>query len=100
MFDWKGCDEMKDICIMAEFENGYFLIVEVDEIDNEYLFTVCDSEGYYQAFGYTEYRSIDMYYPMNEIDYILQYCDPVFVKGSYKIIEAESLEKYLENRKG
>ena len=80
--------------MLAKFENGYFLEVEHDE--EEYNFRVLDAEGFDKAYGYTEYRSIDMYYPMNEIDYILNYCEPRYVEGKYEILKQKTFEEYEE----
>ena len=80
----------------AKFGNGYFLEVGYYEEENEYVYTVLDEEGYQVDCGYTEYRSIEMYYPMNEIDYILAYCKPEYVEGKYEIIPFESVDEYIE----
>lgn len=72
--------------MLAKFENGYFL--EVNVCDGEYEFFVYDEDDSIINSGYTEYRNIAMYYPMNEIDYILEYCDPGDVEGKYEIIDS------------
>lgn len=82
--------------MIAKFENGHFLEIEHDETDNEYVFAVYDEEGYQLDYGYTEYRSIDMYYPMNEIDYILEFCEPEYVEGKYEIVPFESVDEYIK----
>ena len=50
------------------------------------VFFLLDEFGNCVDNGYTEYRSIDMYYPMNESDYILKYCEPEGCEGKYDII--------------
>lgn len=70
----------------ALFENGYVLEVTVNEAENEYNYEVLDEFGNHVDGGWTEYRSIEMYYPMNEIDYIKEFCNPAFCEGQYKII--------------
>ena len=70
----------------ALFKNGYVLEVTVNEKENEYNYEVLDEFGNCVDNGYTEYRSIDMYYPMNESDYILKYCEPEGCEGKYDII--------------
>ena len=84
--------------MLARFENGYYLEVLHNEKENEYNFTVYDAYMFPEHKGWTEYRSIDMYYPMNEIDYILEYCEPDFVDGEYKIFEC-SLEEFRAQNK-
>lgn len=70
----------------ALFKNGYVLEVTVNEKENEYNYEVLDEFGNCVDNGYTEYRNIDMYYPMNEIDYILKYCEPEGCEDKYDII--------------
>lgn len=81
--------------MLAKFENGYFLEVLFNEKDNEYEYTVYDQTGEYEDDGWTEYRSIEMYYPMNEIDYILQFCEPDGVEGKYELLECQTMEEYI-----
>lgn len=81
--------------MLAKFENGYFL--EVNICDGEYEFFVYDEDDSIVNSGYTEFRNIEMYYPMNEIDYILEYCDPGDVEGKYEIIDPSmEIEDYSE----
>ena len=85
--------------MLAKFENGYFLEVVHNEEDNNYDFTIYDKNMEYEDDGYTEHRSIDMYYPMNEIDYILEFCEPDYVDGKYELLEFETMEEYEKHMK-
>ena len=86
--------------MLAKFENGYFLEVLVDEVEkNEYEYTVYDKEGDEIEFSWTAYRDIEMYYPMNLIDYIIQYCEPKEVQGKYEILEQKYMDEYLKVNK-
>ena len=82
--------------MLAKFENGYFLEVLVDEVDNEYEYTVYDKEGYETEFSWTEYRDIEMYYPKTLIDYILEFCEPSDVEGKYEILKQKNMDEYLD----
>ena len=62
--------------MLAKFENGNFLEVFINEEKNEYEYCISDKDGNEIDFRWTEYRDIEMYYPMNLIDYIVQYCEP------------------------
>jgi hypothetical protein len=81
--------------MLAKFENGYFLEVLIDKEENAYGYTVYDEDGDYVDDNSTEYRSMEMYYPMNEIDYILEFCEPEDVDGKYELLEYETMEEYL-----
>lgn len=83
--------------MLARFENGYFLEVVVEkDIDGiaEYAYHVYNEDFWSKNCGWTEYRSMEMHYPMNEIDYILNYCNPKFVKGKYELLPCETMEEY------
>lgn len=83
--------------MLAKFENGYFLEVVVEkDMDGiaEYVYEVYDKDFCPEGDGWTEYRSMEMHYPMNEIDYILNYCNPKFVKGKYELLPYETMEEY------
>lgn len=82
--------------MLAKFENGWYLEVVINEKENEYKFATYENNRDWFADDYTEYRSIDMYYPMNEIDYILEFCKPPFLEGKYKILEEKTMEEYLD----
>lgn len=87
--------------MLARFENGYFLEVTIGEDINKlplYFYSVLDIDGNELDDGWTEYRSMELYYPMNEVDYILEYCEPDLVDGEYKILEC-SLEEFVEQNK-
>lgn len=87
--------------MLARFENGYFLevVVEKDAFGfHQYAYSVLDVDGDMLDDGWTEYRSMDLYHPMNEIDYILEYCEPDFVDGEYKILEC-TLEEFVTQNK-
>ena len=90
--------------MLAKFENGNFLevLVDTEKGDELYFFTVYDEDGDDIDDGWTEYRDIEMYYPKNWIDYILEFCEPYGVEGKYKILEFKTMEEYLpsENTKG
>ena len=87
--------------MLARFENGYFLEVLVEK-DNwgfhQYVYKVFDVYEDEVDDGYTEYRSMDLYHPMNEIDYILEFCEPDWVEGKYKILECSLKEFILQNK--
>lgn len=83
--------------MLARFENGYFLEVTIGEDDwdlHQYFYSVFDANYIEVDDGYTEYRSIELYYPMNEIDYILEFCEPDFVEGKYELLSYETLKDY------
>ena len=92
--------------MLAKFENGYFLEVNVFEYsdgEKEYEFKVIEDEYYLITQGYTEYRSIELYWPLDEIGYILEYCDSnpgvEILKGNkYEILKEETFEEYLQKR--
>ena len=84
--------------MLAKFSDGNYLEVTVRE-DNHghkvYHYDVYDEEFFDGEFGYTEYRDIEMYYPKNMIDYILEFCDPD-IEGFYTILECETMEEYKQ----
>lgn len=87
--------------MLARFENGYFMEVTVDKDVfgfHQYFYTEFDALGDEADGGHTEYRDIDLYYPMNEIDYILAFCKPNWVEGKYEILEC-SLEEFVTQNK-
>lgn len=81
--------------MLARFENGYFL--EVNVCDGEYNYTVYDEDGIFEDEGSTEYRSMEMFHPKNEIDYILEFCEPDCVKGKYELLGFEDVDDYLDS---
>ena len=85
--------------MLARFKNGYFLEVRLAEDENtkEYDFCVYDSDGNELYAGWTEYRDMDLYYPKNEIDYILEFCEPKGVSGEYELLESDSVYDYLKS---
>lgn len=85
--------------MLAKFKNGYLLEVVHNEEKNEYNYSIYNEDMEYEDDGYTEYRSIDMYYPMNEIDYIIAFCDPDCVKGKYQLLQFETMEDYQKHMK-
>ena len=80
--------------MLARFENGYFLEVLLDREDMTYDYEVYDKDRMSVNSGWTEYRSMELHYPMNEIDYICEYCNPSFVKGKYEILPHDTMEDY------
>ena len=86
--------------MIAKFENGYLLKVKHVKKYKEYVFAVYDEKGHKQLCGHTEYRSIELYYPMNEIDYILAYCELAYVQGKYVLLSVKSVHEYLKSRRG
>lgn len=89
--------------MLARFENGYFLeviaVIEDCPEESTYDYDIYDEERDYVKGRWTEYRNIELYYPMNEIDYILQFCEPLELKnmkGKYEILPYESMEDYEE----
>lgn len=82
--------------MLAKFDNEVLLEVIVGKDINGfhvYNYTVFDLDGILD-YGWTEYRSMEMYYPMNEIDYILEFCEPDYVKGKYELLKYETIEEY------
>ena len=88
--------------MLAKFENGYFLEVYINEYKDgtlEYLYNVYDEElNICHCSGWTEYRNIEMYCPMNEIDYILTYCNPKLVKGKYELMSFDVMKDYKRTK--
>lgn len=82
--------------MLAKFENGYFLEVLHNVKDNEYNYKVYNEEYSLEDTRWTEYRNIEMYYPMNEIDYILEFCEPDDLEGKYELLKQETMDEYLE----
>ena len=87
--------------MLARFENGKYLevIIGDDCGFNKYFYTVFDEDGDELDSGKTEYRSMELYIPMNEIDYICEFCDPDYVEGKYKLIDeylGETMDEYLD----
>lgn len=80
--------------MLARFNNDYVLEVVHNMETNEYEFDVYDDEDCHLTCGYTEYRDIELYYPMNLIDYILQFCEPEGVSGDYKILDYKTFSDY------
>ena len=94
--------------MLAQFENGYFLevkVIEYSDGEKEYEFNVISDNDYYIIdSGWTEYRSIELYWPLDEIGYILEYCDSdpgiEILKGNkYEILKEETFEEYLQKRR-
>lgn len=85
--------------MLAKFENGYYLEVVHNKNTNEYNYEIYDDELDYVDDGWTEYRDIEMYYPMNLIDYILKFCKPDDVEGKYEILSYETMNELLESLK-
>ena len=83
--------------MLAKFENGNFLEINVTNKNNtkEYVFCVYDEDGYELDSGWTTYRDIEMYYPKNLVDYILEFCEPDDVHGEYEILDCKTMEEYL-----
>ena len=92
--------------MLAQFENGYSLEVNVIQYydgEKEYEFKVMDDENCFVAQGYTEYRSIELYWPLDEIGYILEFCDSnpgiKMLKGNkYEIMKEETFEECLQKQ--
>ena len=80
--------------MLARFNNDYVLEVVHNMETNEYEFDVYDDEDCHLTCGYTEYRDIELYYPMNLIDYIVQFCEPEGISGSYQILDYDSFDSY------
>lgn len=85
--------------MLAKFENGYFLevITDIDKADESqsiYSYHIYDEDFTYVDWGWTRYRSIEMYYPMNEIDYILKFCEPDDVNGKYELCPFDTMEEF------
>lgn len=85
--------------MLAKFKNGYLLEVIHDEEQNEYKYNVYDKNGYWYDGGWTEYRNIELYHPLNLIDYIIVFCDPCFIEGKYEILKDKTMKKYLKRLK-
>lgn len=87
--------------MLARFENGKYLEVVVgDDCGlNKYFYTVFDEDGDELDSGKTEYSSMELYIPMNEIDYICEFCEPDWIEGKYELIDedlGETMEDYLD----
>ena len=83
--------------MLAKFENGNFLEVVIDEKDNEYNYFIYDTYGNEIDLRWTEYRDIEMYYPMNLIDYILEFCEPKEVQGKYELLDFNDIDDYFDS---
>lgn len=83
--------------MLAKFKDGYFLEVVIE--DGEYRYEIYNEERFSEDVGWTEYRSIEMYYPMNEIDYILSFCEPRHINGEYELLKFETMEEYIKSFK-
>ena len=86
--------------MLAKFENGYYLEVTYNKIKNEYCYEVFDEDLDSMDDGWTEYRDIELYYPMNLIDYIIQYCEPDDIEGKYEILEFNTMSELEEDPDG
>ena len=73
--------------MLAKFACGYFLEVIISQDGTEYLYYVYDEDRDMIDSGWTEYRDIELYYPKNLIDYILEFCEPDDVSGTYELVE-------------
>ena len=90
------------INMLAKFENGWFLEVTHNVDVNEYFYEVYDNEFNSVYGSWTEYRSMEMFYPMNEVGYILEYCIPEdfnSLDGKYEILEYKTMKEYLKSLK-
>lgn len=83
--------------MLAKFENGYFLEVLHNVEYNEYEYCVYDTDGDMESINWTEYRDIELYYPKNLIDYILEFCEPDEVKGKYELLDFKDMDEYLDS---
>lgn len=83
--------------MLAKFENGYFLEVEVNKEDNEYEYCVYNMDGDMESIKWTEYRDIELYYPKNLIDYISEFCEPEYIKGKYELLDFENMDDYIDS---
>ena len=98
--------------MLAKFENGNILEVihkttdtvmvyecgkyvekeiEVDEL----VYTVYDENGDDLYDGWTEYRDLSKYPGLNEIDYIIKYCEPNGVEDEYEFLPYNDIEAYF-----
>lgn len=82
--------------MLARFENGYYLEVIINKEELNYDYHIYDEDRWSKDCGWTGYRSMELYHPMNEIDYICEFCDPDFVEGKYEILPYETMEDYEE----
>ena len=80
--------------MLAKFENGYYLEVVIDREELTYDYHIYDEDMFSVGCGWTGYRSMELYYPMNEIDYICEFCDPDYVEGKYEILPYETMYDY------
>lgn len=82
--------------MLARFENGYYLEVIINKEELNYDYNIYDEDRWSQDSGWTGYRSMELYHPMNEIDYICEFCDPDFVEGKYELLPYDTMEDYEE----
>jgi len=97
--------------MLAKFENGYFLEIceesektdknnEFDTNECVYLYSIYDDDYDFIDSRFTEQRDIELYYPMNLIDYILEFCEPDDLKGmknKYEILEYNTMKEFLKS---
>ena len=77
------------------YENYNLLKVIVDYKENIWRYTVFDRYGDELDDGWTTVVNLELHYPMNEVDYILQFCEPDGVSGEYEILPYAEVENYF-----
>ena len=85
--------------MLARFENGYYLevLAEIGEDDPEesiFSYKIYDEYCDYLKGYWTAYRNLELYHPLNMIDYILQFCNPKHLEGKYEILPYEKMDYY------
>ena len=83
--------------MLARFKNGYFLETIHDSKENEYRYAVYDKNGIIDQSGWTEYRDIELYYPLNNlIEYLIEYCNlQNEMKCEYIILPYETFREMI-----
>lgn len=87
--------------MLARFENGWFLevVINIEEDEPEastYDFAIYDEDREYVNGDYTEYR---MYYPLDEIGYILYHCNTPELENlnkEYTILKQNTMIEYID----
>ena len=91
--------------MLAKFENGNLLEVLEDKKENKWEYMVFDSDcddiegGCDIDGGWTHIINLELYFPMNVVDYILQFCEPSEVFGKYELLEQKTMKEYLASKK-
>ena len=85
--------------MLAKFKNGNFLEVNIaeDDLTKEYDFCVYDKDGNELNSGWTSYRDMSLYPNKNEIDYIVDCCEPKEISGKYELLDFDYIDDYFDS---